>query len=70
MVGRSISIIPSIPADDQCHVCVTQSRQLVGLLDQARFPSGELLRFCFRCVWHVVRVLLQLDGGEVKKVDC
>lgn len=70
MVGRSSSIIPSIPADNQYHVWVTQSRQLIGLLNQARFPSGELLRFCFRCIWHVVRVLLQLDGGEVKKVDC
>ena len=69
VISRSISIIPSIPADDKCHVCMTQSCQLICLLDQIWFPPGELLRFCFRCVWHVVRVLFQPGGGLGKGVN-
>ncbi len=44
MIGRSISIIPSVPADDHCNICTTQLRQLICLLHQIRFPSEELLR--------------------------
>ena len=32
VIYRSISIIPSIPADDHCNICMTQSRQLICLL--------------------------------------
>ena len=65
MIGRSISIIPSVPADDHCNICMTQSRQLICLL-QVRFPSGELLRFGFCCIRHTMKVLPQLgeDGLE------
>lgn len=62
MISGPIGIIPSVPADDQCNICVTQSSQLICLLHQVRFPSGELLSFCFCCVWHVMRVVLQLGG--------
>lgn len=60
MIGRSISIIPSVPADDHCNICTTQLRQLICLLHQIRFPSDELLRFCFCYVTHIVKLLPQL----------
>jgi len=69
VVGRSISKIPSIPADDQCYVCVAQSRQLVSLLYQVRFPSSELLIFCFGCVGHIVKLMVQSGSRGVNEVD-
>ena len=70
MISGPIGIIPSVPADDQCNICVTQLSQLICLLHQVWFSSGELLSFCFCCVWHVMRVVLQLGGSGVKEVDC
>ena len=55
MIGRSISIVPSFPADDQCDICVTQTYQLDCVLHQAWPPSGELLRSGFCCVSRLVR---------------
>lgn len=69
MISGPIGIIPSVPADDQCNICVTQSSQLICLLHQVRFPSGELLSFCFCCVWHVMRVVLQLGGRLLMGVE-
>ena len=60
MIRRSVSIVPSIPADNKCNVCVTQPRQLICLLYQVWFPSGELLRFGFFRVWHAARALLDI----------
>ncbi len=54
VIGRSISIIPSVLADDQCKVRVTQSRQLICLLHQIWLSSDELLCLCFCCVRHTV----------------
>lgn len=40
--------------DDECHVSVTQSCQLICFLHQDWPPSGELLRACFCRVSHQV----------------
>lgn len=69
MVGRSISKISSISANNQCYVCVAQSRQLISLLYQIRFPSSELLIFCFGCVEHIVKLIVQSGSREVNEVD-
>ena len=64
VIHRSISIVPSVPADDHCNVCVTQSCQLVCLLDQVRSSSGELLRFCFGRVQHLVDLFDRVQGQQ------
>lgn len=69
MISELIGIIPSVSADDQCNICVIQLSQLICLLHQVQFPLGELLSFCFCCVWHVMRVVLQLGGRLLMGVE-
>ena len=53
MISRSIGIVPSVSADDECNVCVAQMCQLICLFDQVWFSSGKLLRLCLGCIRHL-----------------
>ncbi len=66
VIGRSVHIIPTVLADDQGKVCVTQSCQLICLFHKVRFPSGELLRLRFCRVRHIMRFLALNTGIKVK----
>ena len=65
MVDGSIGVIPSVPADDHCNVCVAQPCQLVCLFDQVRPPSGELLRFGFGRISHFVAGFDQAERQQL-----
>ena len=57
MIGRSIHVVPTVFADDQSKVCVTQSCQLICFFHKVRFPSCELLRLRFCRVKNIIRFL-------------
>jgi len=65
-----IRTIPDIVGgDDQCNVCMAQPRQLVCLFHQVGFPSGELLRLGFCCIWHFMRSLHSFDTDEMNRIN-
>ncbi len=66
VIGRSIHIRPTVLADDQGKVCVTQSCQLIYVFHKVQFPSDELLRLRFCRVRHIMRFLALNTGIKVK----
>ena len=57
MVGGSVGITTFIPANNQCKMCLTQSRPLVRLFHQIGVPSGGLLRLRFCRVRYIMKSL-------------
>lgn len=67
VIGRSIHIIPTVLADDQGKVYVTQSCQLICLFHEVRFPPSELFRLRFCRVRHIMRFPAS-NTGIIKSV--